>query len=120
MSRSFSQVFRSRCGFRKIRWAEDGVLRDQPCFRLIPAEERFDPIRTAPVAATRGHDRKQQRGGDTINLDIEKRSIDIEIDAATLHDRLSKWKTPEPRYRSGVFAKYVALVGPASEGAVTC
>ena len=58
--------------------------------------------------------------GDTINLDIEKRSIDIEIDAATLHDRLSKWKTPEPRYRSGVFAKYVALVGPASEGAVTC
>src|SRR5579872_4700281 len=57
--------------------------------------------------------------GDTINLDIEKRSIDIEIDAATLHDRLSKWKTPEPRYRSGVFAKYVALVGPASEGAVT-
>jgi len=58
--------------------------------------------------------------GDTINLDIEKRSIDIEIYSTTLQNRLSKWKTPEPRYRSGVFAKYVALVGPASEGAVTC
>jgi len=30
-----------------------------------------------------------------------------------------KWKKPEPRYRSGVFAKYVALVGSASEGALT-
>jgi dihydroxy-acid dehydratase len=37
----------------------------------------------------------------------------------TLRERLKKWKAPEPRYRTGVFAKYVALVGSASEGALT-
>ncbi len=29
------------------------------------------------------------------------------------------WTAPEPRYKTGVFAKYVKLVGSASEGAVT-
>ena len=57
--------------------------------------------------------------GDTIRLDIAKRTIDLEIPPATLEARLKKWKAPEPRYRSGVFAKYVALVGSASEGALT-
>ena len=33
--------------------------------------------------------------------------------------RLATWKAPAPRYKTGVFAKYVALVGSASEGAVT-
>jgi len=57
--------------------------------------------------------------GDIIRLDIAKRTIDLEIPPATLEARLKKWKAPEPRYRSGVFAKYVALVGSASEGALT-
>jgi dihydroxy-acid dehydratase len=57
--------------------------------------------------------------GDTINLDIEKRIIDLEVSPDVVRERLSKWKAPEPRYRSGVFAKYVALVGSAAEGAVT-
>ena len=43
----------------------------------------------------------------------------LDIPQSTLHERLSKWKPPVPRYRSGVFAKYVALVGSASEGALT-
>jgi dihydroxy-acid dehydratase len=54
-----------------------------------------------------------------IRLDIAKRVIDLEIPAATLEARLKKWKAPEPRYRSGVFAKYVALVGSAAQGAIT-
>jgi dihydroxy-acid dehydratase len=29
------------------------------------------------------------------------------------------WRAPQPRYQSGVFAKYAALVSSASEGAVT-
>jgi len=57
--------------------------------------------------------------GDTIYLDIAKRMINLEIPESTLRERLAKWKTPEPRYRSGVFAKYVALVGSAAEGAIT-
>ena len=57
--------------------------------------------------------------GDIINLDIEKRIIDLEVPDHVLRERLSKWKAPAPNYRSGVFAKYIALVGSASEGAVT-
>ena len=45
--------------------------------------------------------------------------VNLEIPESTLRERLAKWKTPEPRYRSGVFAKYVALVGSAAEGAIT-
>jgi len=36
-----------------------------------------------------------------------------------LRERLAAWKPPAPRYTSGVFAKYVALVSSAAEGAIT-
>ena len=42
-----------------------------------------------------------------------------EVPLERVRERLRKWKAPEPRYRTGVFAKYVALVGSASEGALT-
>jgi dihydroxy-acid dehydratase len=57
--------------------------------------------------------------GDSIHIDIAYRTINLEVPAAVIAERLKKWKAPEPRYRSGVFAKYVALVGSASEGALT-
>jgi dihydroxy-acid dehydratase len=57
--------------------------------------------------------------GDVINLDIQKRTIDLDVPETTLQDRLKRWKAPAPRYSSGVFAKYIALVGSASEGALT-
>jgi dihydroxy-acid dehydratase len=57
--------------------------------------------------------------GDTIHIDIANRKINLEVPADVVRERLSQWKAPEPRYRTGVFAKYVALVGSASEGALT-
>ncbi len=57
--------------------------------------------------------------GDTITLDIEKRTIDLEVDAATIEARRAKWTKPEPKYREGVMAKYIALAGSAAEGALT-
>jgi dihydroxy-acid dehydratase len=36
-----------------------------------------------------------------------------------LADRRARWSPPEPRYRTGVLAKYAALVSSASEGAIT-
>jgi len=36
-----------------------------------------------------------------------------------LIERLAGWKAPAPRYTTGVFGKYCALVASASEGAVT-
>lgn len=46
-------------------------------------------------------------------------TIDIELPDAEVAARLAKWKEPVPRYTSGVFAKYAALVSSASEGAIT-
>src|SRR5213082_40274 len=72
----------------------------------------------APEAA-RGGPIAALREGDTIVFDIEARRLDVELSDAEIRERLSQWKPPAPRYTSGVFAKYVALVSSAAEGAVT-
>jgi len=57
--------------------------------------------------------------GDMIAIDAKKRRVDVELSAAEIKRRLKKWKAPKPRYKTGVFAKYVKCVSNASEGAVT-
>jgi dihydroxy-acid dehydratase len=57
--------------------------------------------------------------GDTIHIDINQQTLEVELNDATLKHRLAEWKTPKPRYTTGVFAKYGALVHSASEGAIT-
>jgi dihydroxy-acid dehydratase len=52
-------------------------------------------------------------------LDVPTRSIDIAVDQAELERRRAGVKVPEPRYRSGVLAKYARLVTGAEKGAVT-
>jgi dihydroxy-acid dehydratase len=59
------------------------------------------------------------REGDAITIDIEAQRISLDIPFADLQDRLSSFSRPAPKYTSGVMAKYIALVGSASEGAVT-
>jgi len=59
------------------------------------------------------------RDGDTIVLDVERRTLDVEIAGEELERRAAAWVRPAPRYESGVFAKYAASVGSASEGART-
>ncbi|TAJ93134.1 dihydroxy-acid dehydratase [bacterium] len=59
------------------------------------------------------------RNGDTIVFDVAKRRLDVELTEQELRSRLSQWKAPQPRYKSGVMAKYAKLVSSASEGAVT-
>jgi dihydroxy-acid dehydratase len=86
--------------------------------RFSGATRGFCVGHVAPEAAVGGPIAAVEEG-DTIRLDIAERVIDLEIPPATLEARLKKWKAPEPRYRSGVFAKYVALVGSASQGAPT-
>jgi dihydroxy-acid dehydratase len=72
----------------------------------------------APEAA-RGGPIAAVRDGDTIVLDVESRRLDLEVPEDELARRLADWSPPEPRYRQGVFAKYAAHVGSASEGAMT-
>jgi dihydroxy-acid dehydratase len=57
--------------------------------------------------------------GDSITVDADKGVINIDIPAEELKKRLAAWKQPDPRYKTGVFAKYCKLVKSASEGAIT-
>ncbi|HLJ23627.1 MAG TPA: dihydroxy-acid dehydratase [Candidatus Acidoferrales bacterium] len=57
--------------------------------------------------------------GDQIVFDLSKKSLRIELSDAEIKTRLAKWKAPAPRYKTGVFAKYAALVSSASLGAIT-
>ena len=72
----------------------------------------------APEAA-RGGPIAELADGDIIVFDVNARRLDVELSDAEIKKRLRGWKEPEPRYTSGVFAKYAALVSSASEGAVT-
>jgi dihydroxy-acid dehydratase len=72
----------------------------------------------APEAA-RGGPIAAVREGDTIVLDVEARRLDLDVPADEIERRLAEWRAPEPRSTQGVFAKYAAHVGSASEGAVT-
>jgi dihydroxy-acid dehydratase len=57
--------------------------------------------------------------GDRIVLDVPKRRLDLEVDAAELAQRRNSLKHPDPRYTSGVLAKYAKTVSGAEIGAVT-
>jgi dihydroxy-acid dehydratase len=69
--------------------------------------------------AFRGGPIAHVRDGDTIVLDVEARTLDVEVPDDELARRAAEWRQPEPRYTRGVFAKYAASVGSASEGAIT-
>ena len=57
--------------------------------------------------------------GDIIKLDIPGRRIDAQISEAEFAARRAAWLPIEPKYTTGVLAKYAKLVSSASEGAVT-
>jgi dihydroxy-acid dehydratase len=57
--------------------------------------------------------------GDAIVFDLAKKSLQLDLSDAEIQSRLAKWKAPTPRYKTGVFAKYAALVSSASLGAIT-
>ena len=57
--------------------------------------------------------------GDRVVIDVPSKRIDVDVDQAELARRRQQWKLPEPRYTSGVLAKYARLVTGAERGAVT-
>jgi dihydroxy-acid dehydratase len=59
------------------------------------------------------------RDGDIIRFDVVKRVLEVEVSDDVLRQRMAQWKAPQPRYPTGVFAKYAALVASASQGAIT-
>jgi dihydroxy-acid dehydratase len=71
----------------------------------------------APEAA-RGGPIAALKDGDEVTIDVNERTVSVALSAAELKKRLAKWKAPKPKYTTGVFARYAALVSSASEGAI--
>src|SRR5450755_1216284 len=83
--------------------------------RFSGATRGFMVGHVAPEAAV-GGPIAAVREGDSITIDIETRQVTLDIPAEELQARLAAFVRPAPKYTSGVMAKYVALVGSASEG----
>lgn len=83
--------------------------------RFSGATRGFMVGHVAPEAA-RGGPLALLRDGDRIVLDADARRLDT---GADLDARRADWLPPEPRVKHGALAKYAALVGSASRGAIT-
>ena len=57
--------------------------------------------------------------GDQVEIDLEKFELNLLIEDSEINKRLSKWKPRPPLYDRGTLGKYIKLVQPASEGAIT-
>jgi len=58
------------------------------------------------------------RDGDIININIPEGKLDVELTQQEIDERLSSWKAPEPRIKTGYLGRYARMVSSASKGAV--
>jgi dihydroxy-acid dehydratase len=86
--------------------------------RFSGATRGFMVGHVAPEAAV-GGPIAALREGDIISIDVDAKRLDVELTEAEIALRMADWTPPRPRYESGVFAKYAALVSSAAEGAIT-
>jgi dihydroxy-acid dehydratase len=86
--------------------------------RFSGATHGFMVAHVAPEAFNGGPIAAVQEG-DLITVDATRGVLDIDTAPEELKRRLAAWKQPALRYKTGVIAKYCALVSSASEGAVT-
>ena len=59
------------------------------------------------------------KDGDVVIIDAETNSLIVEVTDQEMDQRRREWKPPRPVVTRGTLAKYAALVGDASHGAVT-
>ncbi len=57
--------------------------------------------------------------GDTITVDIPNRTINLNVDEATINARIAAWKQPPLKVKSGYLVKYCKSVSSAATGAIT-
>jgi dihydroxy-acid dehydratase len=57
--------------------------------------------------------------GDEISIDVDSKTLQVNISEEELKKRKDNWKPLAPRYERGVLAKYAKLVSSSSKGAVT-
>jgi dihydroxy-acid dehydratase len=56
--------------------------------------------------------------GDIININIPEGKLDVELSQQKIDERLSTWRAPEPRIKTGYLGRYARMVSSASKGAV--
>ena len=56
--------------------------------------------------------------GDTIQIDIKNRELNVILDEDDLENRRRKWRPIEPKVKSGYLLRYAKMVTSASSGAV--
>jgi dihydroxy-acid dehydratase len=71
----------------------------------------------APEAAL-GGPLAHVQDGDLVTIDIDNRTLSVEVPEDEWEARRAAWREPAPPYTSGVFGRYAALVTSASRGAV--
>ena len=58
------------------------------------------------------------KDGDVIEIDLDKKSIDLRVSEEEMAGRREVWKRPEAKIKTGYMARYAQLVTSASTGAV--
>lgn len=56
--------------------------------------------------------------GDIIEIDIKKKTVNVQLTKGEIKQRLSKWKMPAPKVTSGYLFRYAQRVSSANEGAI--
>jgi dihydroxy-acid dehydratase len=69
-----------------------------------------EAARGGPIAAV--------QDGEMVTIDLDTGRLDVDLSDEELDRRLGVLIPPEPRFTRGVYARYAAGVGSASEGAV--
>ena len=69
-----------------------------------------EAARGGPIAAV--------QNGDLVTIDLDTDRLEVDLSEEQLARRLGALNPPEPRFTRGVYARYAAEVGSASEGAV--
>lgn len=57
------------------------------------------------------------RNGDTIEIDIPGRKLNVLVPESVLKERMADWKPPAPRITDGFLTLYARLANPAEKGA---
>jgi len=70
-----------------------------------------EAVKGGPIAAL--------RDGDEITIDVESRTLAVDLSDDEIASRVGEFESPPPAYERGVMAKYARTVSSASEGAVT-
>ena len=55
--------------------------------------------------------------GDTVAIDIDAGTIELEVAPEELERRRAAWEPPAPKYTTGVLSRYARLVTSADKGA---